>query len=151
MNFCEPSAIQKKAILPLLNNKDIIAQGQSGTGKTCCFAIASLQLVDETLFEPQALIMTPTRELALQNRDVIQLMGENLGTKVDCFIGGNPLEEDVKRLQNGSQIIVGTPGKIYELLRRQKLKTSHLKLLILDEADEMLDRGFKEKVKDIFR
>lgn len=151
MNFCEPSAIQKKAILPLLNNKDIIAQGQSGTGKTCCFAIASLQLVDETLFEPQALIMTPTRELALQNRDVIQLMSENLGTKVDCFIGGNPLEEDVKRLQNGSQIIVGTPGKIYELLRRQKLKTSHLKLLILDEADEMLDRGFKEKVKDIFR
>jgi superfamily II DNA/RNA helicase len=95
--------------------------------------------------------MTPTRELALQNRDVIKLMGENLGTKVDCFIGGNPLEEDVKRLQNGSQIIVGTPGKIYELLRRKKLKTNHLKLFILDEADEMLDRGFKEKVKDIFR
>jgi len=112
MNFCEPSAIQKKAILPLLNNKDIIAQGQSGTGKTCCFAISSLQLVDETLFEPQALIMTPTRELALQNRDVIKLMGENLGTKVDCFIGGNPLDDDVKRLQSGSQIIVGTPGKI---------------------------------------
>lgn len=151
MNFCEPSAIQKKAILPLLNNKDIIAQGQSGTGKTCCFAIAGLQLVDETLLEPQALIMTPTRELALQNRDVIKVMGENLGTKVDCFIGGNPLEEDVKRLQNGSQIIVGTPGKIYELLRRKKLKTNHLKLFILDEADEMLDRGFKEKVKDIFR
>jgi len=95
--------------------------------------------------------MTPTRELALQNRDVIKLMGENIGTKVDCFIGGNPLEDDVKRLQSGSQIIVGTPGKIYELLRRKKLKTTHLKLFILDEADEMLDRGFKEKVKDIFR
>jgi superfamily II DNA/RNA helicase len=112
MNFCEPSSIQKKAILPLLNLKDIIAQGQSGTGKTCCFALACCQLVDETLYEPQALVMTPTRELALQNRDVIKLMGENLGTKVDCLIGGNPVEEDVKRLQDGSQIIVGTPGKI---------------------------------------
>lgn len=95
--------------------------------------------------------MTPTRELAIQNRDVVKVMGEHLSVKVECMIGGNTLDEDIKKLQEGCQIIVGTPGRIYDLLNRRKLKVNFLKIFILDEADEMLDRGFKQKVKDIFR
>lgn len=151
MNFCEPSSIQKKAILPLLNGKDVIAQGQSGTGKTCCFALGCLELIDESLPEPQCLILTPTRELALQNKEVIKTMAEHISVKIACFIGGNPVSEDIKKLQEGAQIIVGTPGRIFDLLDKRKLKTNKLKLFIMDEADEMLDRGFKEKVKNIFR
>jgi len=124
MNFCEPSAIQKKAIPPLLSGHDTIAQGQSGTGKTCCFAIATLNAIDEDLKEPQALIMAPTRELALQNRDVIKTMGENMNVRVECLIGGNSVKEDVEKLEQGTQIVVGTPGKIHDLLRRKKLKSS---------------------------
>jgi len=151
MNFCEPSSIQKKAILPLLNGKDVIAQGQSGTGKTCCFALGCLQLVDENLPEPQCLILTPTRELAIQNNEVIRTMSEHINVKIACFIGGNSVGEDIKKLQDGAQIIVGTPGRVYDLLDKRKLKTTRLRLFIMDEADEMLDRGFKEKVKNIFR
>lgn len=129
----------------------MIAQGQSGTGKTCCFALACLELIDENLLEPQALILTPTRELALQNRDVIKTMSEHLNVKIVCFIGGNPVSEDFKKLQEGCQIVVGTPGRVFDLLDKRRLKTNKLKLFIMDEADEMLDRGFKEKVKNIFR
>lgn len=151
MGFCDPSSIQKKAILPLIGGKDVIAQGQSGTGKTCCFAIGCLELIDENCAEPQALILTPTRELALQNRDVVKTMGEHLGVRVECMIGGNTVDEDINKLNDGTQVVVGTPGRIYDLLNRRKFKTNKLKIFILDEADEMLDRGFKQKVKDIFR
>lgn len=95
--------------------------------------------------------MTPTRELALQNREVVQVMGAEMGIKTECFIGGNTVDEDIKKLEDGCQIIVGTPGRIYDLLSRRKLRTNNLKIFILDEADEMLDRGFKQKVKEIFR
>lgn len=151
MNFCYPSAIQKKAILPLLRGKDVIAQGQSGTGKTCCFAVASLELVNEEVAEPQVLILTPTRELALQNRDVIKTMSEHMGIRVACFIGGNPVQQDRDILADGAQVIVGTPGRLFDLLSKRFLKTNKMRLFIMDEADEMLDRGFKEKVKDIFK
>lgn len=150
--FEKPSAIQQRAIRPILRGRDVIAQSQSGTGKTGCFGIASLQLVADNSREPQVLILSPTRELAEQTSKVITALGDFLNVKCMAAVGGKSLGQDIRQLETGaSQVISGTPGRVYDLIRRNALSTQHLKSMILDEADEMLSRGFKEQIYDIYR
>lgn len=147
-----PSPIQKKGILPIISKKDVIAQSQSGTGKTGAFTVSTLQLIDETKNETQAIIMSPTRELAIQIHKVITSLGSFMEkTSAGLVIGGQSMEEDMKMLDNKPHVLVGTPGRINDLIRRKKINTKTVKLLVLDEADEMLSVGFKEQVYNIFQ
>ena len=150
--FENPSPIQKKAIKPIMTGKDVIAQAQSGTGKTGAFTISTIQRIDETLNEIQGLILAPTRELAIQIHSVASTIGtfvENLSCSL--LIGGRSIDLDVKELENGPQIVVGTPGRVHDLIRRRKINTKTIKLMVLDEADEMLSSGFKEQIYNIFQ
>lgn len=150
--FENPSPIQKKGIMPILTGRDVIAQAQSGTGKTGAFSVSTLQCVDETQNEVQGLLLAPTRELAIQIHDVISKLGtfiENM--KCSLFIGGRSMDQDMKELERKPQIVVGTPGRVHDLIRRRKLVTKSVKLLVIDEADEMLSAGFKEQVYHIFQ
>jgi translation initiation factor 4A len=149
--FEKPSAIQQKAIVPTISGKDIIAQAQSGTGKTATFAIGSLQQLDYSVPHVQALILAPTRELATQIQKVVDALGDFLGAKAYACIGGNSIRDDVTFLQSGVHIVVGTPGRVLDLVQRGALDASHIKLFILDEADEMLSRGFKDQIYDVFQ
>tara|TARA_A100001035_G_C27784470_1_gene503569 strand:- start:1194 stop:2333 length:1140 start_codon:yes stop_codon:yes gene_type:complete len=150
--FESPSPIQKKAILPIFNKNDVIAQAQSGTGKTGCFAIGILNMIDPSLNNTQALVITPTRELSFQIKKVIDSIGvmiKNLKTHV--LVGGQNIDNDISNLKKNPDIIVGCPGRIYDMLTRKKFLANNLKILILDEADEMLSYGFKEQIHNIFQ
>lgn len=151
--FENPSPIQKKAILPIIKGNDVIAQAQSGTGKTGAFTISALQYIDETVNEIQVLILAPTRELASQIQEVLSKLGSFISTfKSKLLIGGSSMEEDIKDIVDRTpQILVGTPGRIYDMFRRKKVNAKTIKLLILDEADEMLSVGFKEQIYNIFK
>jgi len=153
IGFETPSPIQKKAISPMFDKKDVIAQAQSGSGKTGCFAVASLQLTDVTKSVPQVLILSPTRELAMQTQNVIDTIGNQMkGMKTQLLIGGTSTEEDIRKLnENSPQIIIGCPGRVHDMMRRKRLQTKDLKLIVIDEADEMLSSGFKEQVYNIFQ
>jgi translation initiation factor 4A len=142
-----PSAIQQKAIMPIKEGRDVLAQAQSGTGKTGAFVIGSLCNFDPSIPKPQILVLVHTHELADQHAKTARALGSFLGAKVLCAVGGMPLKDDIKALENGAQFIVGTPGRVYDLLNRGVLDRSHLKQLILDEADEMLDDLFYKQVR----
>lgn len=148
--FEEPSAIQKRAIKVLTQGRDIIGQAQSGTGKTGAFSIGTLQRVDPTIKSPQILIIEPTRELATQVYTVYQSIGSYLDIKIHCCIGGTRRRDDEDILRQGVQVIIGTPGRIYDMLCRRLINPKEMKTLILDEADEMLSRGFLDDIKQIF-
>jgi len=152
--FEDPSPIQKKSIKPILTKKDVIAQAQSGTGKTGAFTVSALQSVDEKKKEIQSLILAPTRELASQIFTVLNSIGTFMkddGLVTKLFIGGVSMDNDVKDIQDKPQIVVGTPGRIHDLIRRKKINTKTIRQLYLDEADEMLSQGFKEQVYNIFQ
>lgn len=150
--FENPSPIQKKSIVPILKGKDVIAQAQSGTGKTACFAISSIQLVNTSLKNTQAIIMSPTRELSAQIKSVVDALAINISSfKSQLLVGGTDLDNDIINLkENQPHVIIGCPGRIYDILRRKHINLELVKLLILDEADEMLSSGFKEQVYNIF-
>ncbi|OBZ87484.1 ATP-dependent RNA helicase eIF4A [Choanephora cucurbitarum] len=150
--FERPSAIQQRAIMPVIKGHDVIAQAQSGTGKTATFSISVLQSIDVSLQEPQALILAPTRELALQIQKVVMALGDFMGIKSHTCIGGTNIREDIASLQSGVQIVVGTPGRVLDMIQnRRAFNTKHMKLFVLDEADEMLSMGFKDQIYDIFQ
>lgn len=150
--FERPSAIQQRAIRPIIRGRDVIAQSQSGTGKTAVFSIASLQILDEKIKETQVVVLSPTRELAEQTQRVVQSLGDYMNVKCHAAIGGKSLGLDLKALeQNMAQIVSGTPGRVFDLIQRRALSTRSLKALVIDEADEMLNKGFKEQIYDIYR
>ena len=150
--FEEPSSIQKKAIIPFMEGKDIIAQAQSGTGKTGAFTIGALCRVNTDDNETQAIIMAPTRELSKQIFDVLTNMGKMMKTlRLQILVGGTSIESDVTTLKTNPHIIVGCPGRINDMIRRKRLKTNTVKCIVLDEADEMLSHGFKDQIYNIFR
>lgn len=150
--FERPSAIQQRAIRPILRGRDVIAQSQSGTGKTAVFSIASLQILEEKVKETQVIILSPTRELAEQTQRVVQSLGDYMNIKCHTAIGGKSLGSDIKAMeQYQAQIVSGTPGRVYDLIQRNALHTKSLKAIIIDEADEMLSKGFKEQIYDIYR
>ncbi|XP_062010009.1 eukaryotic initiation factor 4A-3-like [Rosa rugosa] len=149
--FEKPSAIQQRAIRPIIEGRDVIAQAQSGTGKTSMIALASCQTVDTSSREVQVLILSPTRELAAQTEKVILAMGNYMSIQAHSCIGGKNVGEDIRKLENGVQVVSGTPGRVHDMIQRGSLHTRHIKLLILDESDEMLSRGFKKKIYEVYR
>mmetsp|Transcript_21936 Transcript_21936/g.30106 ORF Transcript_21936/g.30106 Transcript_21936/m.30106 type:complete len:404 (-) Transcript_21936:591-1802(-) len=149
--FERPSAIQQRAIRPIVQGRDVIAQSQSGTGKTAVFSIGALQVLDTTSNETQVLVLSPTRELAEQSQKVVLSLGDYMNVQCHACIGGKSIAEDIRRLDYGVQVVSGTPGRVFDMIRRRNLRTTKLKMLVIDEADEMLNRGFKEQVYDIYR
>ncbi|KJE91539.1 eukaryotic initiation factor 4A-III [Capsaspora owczarzaki ATCC 30864] len=149
--FEQPSAIQQRAIRPILKGRDVIAQAQSGTGKTATFSISALNCVEPATRETQALVLSPTRELAQQIQKVVLALGDYMGVQCHACIGGVSVAEDIKKLDYGQHVVSGTPGRVFDMIKRRHLRTRNIKMLILDEADEMLSRGFKEQIYDIYR
>jgi len=148
--FERPSTIQKRAIIPAILGRDLIAQAQSGTGKTATFSIALLQKIDPRISQVQALVVAPTRELASQICKVVGDIGRYMGIKACVCIGGTNVTDDNQALSNTVHVVVGTPGRIFDLICKGILKTDQIKMFTLDEADEMLSRGFKQQIYDIF-
>lgn len=151
--FEQPSPIQKKAIKPLMEGRDIIAQAQSGTGKTGCFTVGTLYRIDPTKNTIQAIILAPTRELSRQILSVIEGISDAMeGISCQLLVGGTSTESDREKLNaNKPQIIIGCPGRIHDMMRRKYIDTRNIKMVVLDEADEMLSSGFKEQVYNIFQ
>ena len=149
--FEKPSAIQQKGIVPFAKGLDVIQQAQSGTGKTATFCAGILQNLDYSLVECQALVLAPTRELAQQIEKVMRALGDYLGVKCHACVGGTSVREDARILQAGVHVVVGTPGRVYDMLRRRALRADNIRMFVLDEADEMLSRGFKDQIYDIFQ
>lgn len=146
-----PSKIQQRGIMPILAGHDTIAQAQSGTGKTATFSIATLQIVEAKIKTTQALILSPTRELAQQTQKVVRALGDFLGVTSHACVGGTLVRDDLRTLKDGVQVVVGTPGRVTHMIETEALNLSAVKLFILDEADEMLSRGFKEQIYVIFQ
>lgn len=149
--FEKPSAIQQRAILPCVKGHDVIAQAQSGTGKTATFSISILEKIDTSINECQALVLAPTRELAQQIQKVVIALGDFMRAQCHACIGGTNVREDMRRLDQGVHVVVGTPGRVYDMISRRALRANHIKLFVLDEADEMLSRGFKDQIYDVFK
>lgn len=153
IGFEKPTPIQGLAIPPITNFKDTIAQAKSGSGKTGSFIISALQNLDIKNHSTQALIIAPTRELVKQISTVANnLSGLMDSIKIKTLVGGSSVNEDSNYLKNNyPHIIVGTIGRIYDMVRRKNINTYTIKLLILDEADEMLSKGFKNQIYDLFQ
>jgi len=149
--FEKPSAIQQRAVLPITSGRDVIAQAQSGTGKTSMISLSLCQMVDITQREVQALVLSPTRELAVQTEKTALALGNYMNVQVHACIGGRSIGEDIRKLDYGVHIVSGTPGRVFDMIKRRNLRTKNIKTLILDEADEMLNKGFKEQIYDIYR
>jgi len=147
-----PSPIQRAAIPPLLEGRDLLGQAQTGTGKTAAFALPLLSRLDLKRAEPQLLVLTPTRELAIQVAEAMQTYARHLkGFHVLPIYGGQGMDFQLKQLRRGVHAVVGTPGRIQDHLRRKTLKLGALKAVVIDEADEMLRMGFIDDVEDILQ
>lgn len=151
--FEKPSPIQQQAIKPLVLKRDIVAQAQSGTGKTGTFTIGALSNVDVTNNTTQVLVLSPTKELASQTAKVFESIGCMMdGLHIQTIYGGSIIEEtSTFSNKNVPHVICGCPGRVYDMMRRDKISSNKIKLVILDEADEMLSTGFKEQVYNIFQ
>ena len=151
--FEQPSKIQQKAILPMTGKHDIIAQAQSGTGKTGAFTIGTLQLVNPDIKETQAMIISPTRELSMQTHEVITQLGSFIKKlKIKLLIGGTSSDTDITSIKESTpHILIGCPGRIHDMIRRNFINAQTINLIVLDEADEMLSTGFKEQIYNIFQ
>lgn len=150
MGFEEPSPIQAKSIPVILEGRDVIGQAQTGTGKTAAFSIPILEMVDSSDKSLQAIVLCPTRELAIQVSQEIRKLAKYMhGIKALPIYGGQPIERQIKALKGGVQIIIGTPGRTIDHIKRRTLKTENVKMVVLDEADEMLDMGFREDIETI--
>jgi len=150
-----PSEIQKKAILPITKGKDVIAQAQSGSGKTGSFSIGILQKIDLSLKKTQALILAPTHELAKQIATVIEALGSQESEKklfVKTLLGGTSIREDVQQMrENVPHIVVGCVGRVFDMLSKGHIIGQDIDMFVLDEADEMLSKGFGEQIRDMFQ
>ena len=149
MNIETPTAIQASSIPILLEGRDIIAQAQTGSGKTLAFGLPIIERIDAQRRHVQALILTPTRELARQVGDVLSQLGRAGGIKVTLLYGGVGYGSQEQALAGGAQVVVGTPGRVLDHIKRRNLKLQDTRMLVLDEADEMLDRGFAPDVERI--
>ena len=151
--FEKLSALQQRTIPAIVarGNRDVIVQSQSGTGKSAAYCISILQKLDLHIPECQALVLGPTRELMQALTKVMAVMSDFMDTTIHCSINGTSPREDLRALQSGAQIVFGTPGHVLDVIQRGALRLDHCKIFCLDEADEMLLRGFKDQIYDIFR
>jgi ATP-dependent RNA helicase DeaD len=141
--------IQAQAIRPLLEGKDVIGQAQTGTGKTAAFGVPMVERLSPEIRRVQGLVLAPTRELANQVANQMRLFAKHKGLRVLAVYGGEPIGKQIRGLQDGAQIVVGTPGRIIDLLERRILNLQNVKVVVLDEADRMLDMGFIEDIEYI--
>jgi ATP-dependent RNA helicase DeaD len=151
VGYEKPSPIQEQAIPPLLQGRDVIGQAQTGTGKTAAFGIPMVEQVDPTVREVQALVLTPTRELCIQVTQALRSYGQPKGIDVVAVFGGAPIRTQQTQLRNGGHIVVGTVGRVLDLISRNSLVLHDARYVVLDEADEMLDLGFLEDVEKILK
>jgi len=150
MGFEESTQIQQETIPLILEGKDIVGQSNTGTGKTAAYAIPVLERIDKDLRMPQALVLLPTRELAVQVANEVRKIGKYMeGIKTVTVYGGADIKEQINKLKGGAQIIVGTPGRVIDLIDRHVIKLNEIKMVVLDEADEMLKMGFREDIEFI--
>ncbi|HZU12609.1 MAG TPA: DEAD/DEAH box helicase [Chloroflexota bacterium] len=149
VGYEQPTQVQSETIPLLLEGRDVIAQSQTGTGKTAAFALPMIERMNRNSNEVQGLILVPTRELAMQVAGTIHKLGKHLGISDLPIYGGQPIDRQLRALRHGVQIVVGTPGRIMDHMRRGSLDLSHVKMVILDEADQMLDMGFIEDIEVI--
>ncbi len=149
--FSEPTAIQSQAVPVLLSGSDLLAQAQTGTGKTAAFALPLLNMIDPRSKSVQALIMAPTRELANQVCDAVARFGKYTGIETLAVYGGSPYGRQISRLKAGVQVVVGTPGRLQDLIDKKALVLDEVRFLVLDEADEMLEMGFLDEVEAIIK
>ncbi|MDX9955659.1 MAG: DEAD/DEAH box helicase, partial [Anaerolineae bacterium] len=146
-----PTPIQERAIPALLAGRDVLGQAQTGTGKTAAFALPLLHKLDNSVRGVQGLVVTPTRELALQVSKAVYEYGRLRGVRVLAVYGGQSYDRQISRLERGVDIVVGTPGRMLDLINRGVLNLSMVQYLVLDEADEMLSMGFVEDIEAILR
>ena len=154
MGFQKPTEIQEKAIPLILEGKDVIGKSQTGSGKTVAFGVPAIEAIDESLSKKltQVLVLCPTRELAIQaTGELRKLTKYTSGIKTLAVYGGQPIGRQIPLLRQGAQIVVGTPGRIMDHIRRKTLKLNSLKMVVLDEADEMLNMGFREDIETILK
>ena len=153
VGFEKPSPIQSKAVKPMMDGKDLLAQAQSGTGKTGAFSIGTLNHIDTSKNTIQAVILSPTRELSQQSFNVIEKLGSYMeGLRMQLLVGGTSVYTDIEQLTNNPpHIVVGCPGRTYDMMKRNHLVTNDIKLMVIDEADELLSSGFKEQIYYIFQ
>jgi ATP-dependent RNA helicase DeaD len=149
LGYESPTPIQEQAIPELLQGHDVIGQAQTGTGKTAAFGLPLLEYIDVDHEEVQALVLTPTRELCIQVTQALRAYGERRGIQVVAVFGGAPIRNQVAQLKQGGQVVVGTVGRVMDLMSRHELVLSDVRYIVLDEADEMLDLGFLEDVETI--
>ncbi len=152
MGFEEATPIQTQSIPFMLEGKDVIGQAQTGTGKTAAFGIAAIERIDPKNFAVQAVILCPTRELAIQvSEELKKLSKYKKGIEILPVYGGQPIDRQIRALKKGVQIIIGTPGRVMDHMERRTLKLDSVKMIVLDEADEMLDMGFREDIELIMK
>jgi ATP-dependent RNA helicase DeaD len=151
LEYTEPMPIQVETIPVIMRGRDIIGQAQTGSGKTAAFGLPAVEQIDETSADIQVLVLTPTRELCIQVAQALRTFSEFKGVKVVAVFGGQPIPEQTVQLRQGPQIVVGTPGRVMDLIRRGWLQLSDCRYVVLDEADEMLSLGFMEDVEWILK
>src|SRR3954453_22702578 len=151
LGYEEPTPIQARAIQRVAEGADVIAQAQTGTGKTGAFALPIIQRLEAGLRLPQALVLTPTRELAVQVAEAFHSYGKYQQITVLPVYGGQPITRQLRALERGVQVVVGTPGRVLDHIRRGTLQLSAVRTVVLDEADEMLDMGFIEDIEAILQ
>jgi len=149
--FERPSAIQQRAIRPIIDGRDTIGQAQSGTGKTAAFMLGALARVDFGAAACQVLGLAPTRELAMQIQKVTTALGDYLGVRCHACVGGTARREDIESLRAGQHVVVGTPGRVFDMISNGALGIASLRAFVLDEADEMLSAGFKDQIYRVFK
>ena len=150
--YSETTEIQEKAIPCILEGKDIIGQSKTGTGKTAAYALPMIEKIDKENKKVQAIVLCPTRELAIQVTDEIRKFNKYMdNVKCVAIYGGEPIERQIMSIKKGVQIVVGTPGRIMDHMRRKTLKLGNVKMVVLDEADEMLNMGFEEDIETILK
>ena len=151
MGFEEATPIQTETIPLAKEGYDVIGQAQTGTGKTAAFGIPTIERIDPKLKKVQALVVAPTRELAVQVAEEINRIARFVGVRALAVYGGQQMERQIRALKDGPQIVVATPGRLLDHLRRRTLRVDQVEVAILDEADEMLNMGFIDDIRDILR
>jgi ATP-dependent RNA helicase DeaD len=151
LGFDQPTPIQQAAIPPLLNGRNVLGQAQTGTGKTAAFALPMLQGIQPGQKKPQALVLTPTRELAIQVTEATTQLASSSPLRILAVYGGQSYRIQTRQLDHGVDVVVGTPGRLLDLIRQEALDLSHVRFLAIDEADELLEMGFIEDVEAILQ
>jgi translation initiation factor 4A len=144
--FEEPSLIQRRGIIPIVCGRDVLGQAQSGTGKTGTFVIGVLQRIDSAVKGLQAILLSPTHEIARQTYNVVAGLSSKMELKTHLCIGGGLVRDDITALKGGAQLIVGTPGRILDLMERKAINTNHMRTIVVDEADQMLENNFQVQI-----